>query len=138
MCTCTRLLTVVVGNEILLSQDYSLSITKVIKNWNLYSYQCEWGGADPKGPAGSFKAQLWASRPAPSPHGDAVDICVFTKIWYFFVFWFSYNSVQLFDEQFLPNCELVDSRHPAPPPQGMLTPPMHRGKKVLRFLRKIH
>ena len=24
------------------------------------------------------------------------------------------------------------------PPQGMLTPPMHRGKKVLRFLRKIH
>ena len=73
------------------------------------------GGADPKGPAGAFKAQLWASRPAPSPHGDAVDICVFTKIWYFFVFWFSYNSVQLFDEQFLPNCELVDSRHRAPP-----------------------
>ena len=32
------------------------------------------------------------------------------------IFWFLFNSVRLFDEQFLPNCEPVDGRHPAPPP----------------------
>ena len=32
------------------------------------------------------------------------------------IFWLLFNSVRLFDEQFLPNCEPVDGRHPAPPP----------------------
>ena len=70
-----------------------------------------------------------SQQACPLPHGDAVDICFFTKIWYFFVFWFSYNSVQLFDEHFLPNCELVDSRHPAPPPPRECLPHQCTGGK---------
>ena len=62
-----------------------------------------------------------------------------TEIWYFLVLGFSLNSVRLFDEQFLTNCEPVDGSHPAPPPPGICLP--HQctvGKKVLRFSWKIH
>ena len=52
------LLTVVISCKILLSQDYSLSITKIIKLEIVILKNANGGGADPKGPAGAFKAQL--------------------------------------------------------------------------------
>ena len=92
------LLTAVLGYEILRSQDYSLSRTKVIKIEIVFlrMWMGGGGGQTQKGPAGALKAQLWASRPAPS-HGDAFDSVLVTKIWYFFGFWFlTVYSVQWF------------------------------------------
>ena len=56
------LLTVVISCKILLSQDYSLSITKIIKLEIVILKNANGGGPT-------------VSQQACPPHGDAVDIC---------------------------------------------------------------
>ena len=112
---------------------------KIIKNWNLYSLcECVWGGGRPQ------KALPEPLRPNCEPAGLPPPPPPLRCCWYMFwllrygIFWFLFNSVRLFDEQFLPNCEPVDGRHPAPPPGICLPHQCTVGKKVLRFSWKIH